>query len=146
MNVLAIYSQADGRFLRAVGAATPEFLALQVSSGEVGLMNIEQPHTQYLENGVLHPMGPRPDTNHIFNYTIKQWVDARSEQQKLDDATHLALTRRSSELAASDWTQIPNNPLSPALQQQWATYRQALRDITEQPGYPLTIDWPTPPQ
>jgi hypothetical protein len=25
---------------------------------------------------------------------------------------------------------------------QWATYRQALRDLTDQPGFPDQINWP----
>ena len=27
-----------------------------------------------------------------------------------------------------------------------AAYRQALRDVPQQPGFPATIDWPTPPE
>ena len=27
----------------------------------------------------------------------------------------------------------------------WATYRQALRDITEQTGFPYSMIWPTKP-
>lgn len=49
-------------------------------------------------------------------------------------------------LLESDWTQLPNNPLSVEKQNEWAAYRQALRDITEtyQVGQELT--WPTKPQ
>jgi hypothetical protein len=46
-------------------------------------------------------------------------------------------------LAESDWTQLPDVPL--ATKQAWAAYRQALRDITEQPGFPLEVVWPEPP-
>ncbi len=27
----------------------------------------------------------------------------------------------------------------------WQAYRQALRDITGHPGFPIDVDWPTPP-
>jgi hypothetical protein len=27
----------------------------------------------------------------------------------------------------------------------WSTYRQALRDISSQEGFPWTIEWPTQP-
>ena len=54
-----------------------------------------------------------------------------------------ARAARAELLAASDWTQLPDVPL--ATKQAWADYRQALRDITGQPGYPLEITWPTPP-
>jgi hypothetical protein len=55
-----------------------------------------------------------------------------------------ALIKRQSLLASSDWTQMPDVELS--TKTQWATYRQELRDITDQPGYPSSIVWPTPPQ
>lgn len=38
-------------------------------------------------------------------------------------------------LSASDWTQIPDAPLSDAQKQSWVKYRQALRD------FPNKIDW-----
>jgi hypothetical protein len=27
-----------------------------------------------------------------------------------------------------------------------ATYRQALRDVTAQPGFPFAVEWPTKPE
>jgi hypothetical protein len=50
---------------------------------------------------------------------------------------------RSELLQASDWTQLPDVPQ--ALKDSWATYRQALRDITAQSGFPRNIVWPTQP-
>lgn len=35
--------------------------------------------------------------------------------------------------------------LGSALTGAWAQYRQALRDLPEQPGFPFEIDWPVPP-
>jgi hypothetical protein len=34
-------------------------------------------------------------------------------------------------LSESDWTQLPDAPLTETKRAEWATYRQALRDITE---------------
>ena len=51
--------------------------------------------------------------------------------------------RRAALLAESDWTQLPDVPLP--TKEAWATYRQALRDITLQPD-PHNIIWPTQPQ
>lgn len=53
-----------------------------------------------------------------------------------------ARTQRNQLLAASDWTQVIDAPVDQAV---WATYRQALRDITSQAGFPTTIDWPVEP-
>lgn len=51
-------------------------------------------------------------------------------------------TKRDLLLAESDWTQVADAPVDQAA---WATYRQALRDIPAQAGFPNTIDWPTQP-
>jgi hypothetical protein len=42
----------------------------------------------------------------------------------------------------SDWTQIADAPVNKT---KWATYRQALRDIPSQEGFPLEVVWPDPP-
>ena len=38
---------------------------------------------------------------------------------------------RNKKLAKCDWTQAPDSPLSDAKKKEWATYRQALRDLTK---------------
>lgn len=45
-------------------------------------------------------------------------------------------------LSDSDWTQMPDAPVDQAA---WAIYRQALRDIPQQSGFPATVDWPKEP-
>ena len=49
---------------------------------------------------------------------------------------------RNTKLAATDWTQITDATADKAA---WAIYRQALRDITTQAGFPQTITWPDAP-
>ena len=49
---------------------------------------------------------------------------------------------RTEMLKDSDWTQIADSTADKAA---WATYRQALRDITTQAGFPWTIEWPVAP-
>jgi methionyl-tRNA formyltransferase len=51
-------------------------------------------------------------------------------------------TSRGEKLKDSDWTQVADAPVDQAV---WAAYRQALRDVTAQTGFPWTIDWPTIP-
>ena len=71
---------------------------------------------------------------------------ARAEAQLA--ATKEALSasvriERNAKLAASDWTQINDSTADKAA---WATYRQALRDISAQAGFPATVAWPTQPE
>jgi hypothetical protein len=53
-----------------------------------------------------------------------------------------ARAQRNALLSASDWTQVADAPVDQAA---WAIYRQALRDITVQSGFPETINWPVAP-
>lgn len=46
-------------------------------------------------------------------------------------------------LAESDWTQLPDAPVD---QTAWAAYRQALRDVTDQEGFPTNVVWPVKPE
>ncbi len=66
--------------------------------------------------------------------TYKDQKDA--EQAKSVRAT------RDAKLAECDWTQVADAPVDKTV---WATYRQALRDITAQEGFPWTITWPEQP-
>ena len=56
-----------------------------------------------------------------------------------------ARAKRATLLTESDWTQLPDSPLTSGVREAWAEYRQALRDITDQPGFPQVIDWPDAP-
>jgi hypothetical protein len=56
-----------------------------------------------------------------------QWPIIRAERNKL--------------LVESDWTQLPDAPVDAAA---WATYRQALRDVTDQAN-PFAVIWPESP-
>ena len=50
--------------------------------------------------------------------------------------------QRGEKLKDSDWTQVADAPVDQAA---WAEYRQSLRDVTTQAGFPWTIEWPTQP-
>jgi hypothetical protein len=47
-------------------------------------------------------------------------------------------------LKNSDWTQ--NSDIPQATKDKWVSYRQALRDVPNQSGFPANIVWPTLPQ
>lgn len=50
---------------------------------------------------------------------------------------------RNRRLADSDWTQLPDAPVDAAA---WAVYRQELRDVTGQAGFPGAVIWPAQPE
>lgn len=53
--------------------------------------------------------------------------------------------QRNSLLTLCDWTQLPDAPLTEEQKQEWAEYRQALRDVPEQTGFPENVIWPSTP-
>lgn len=57
-------------------------------------------------------------------------------------AAEEARSQRDQLLFESDYTQLSDSPVDSAA---WATYRQALRDLPQQDGFPDTITWPTAP-
>jgi len=62
----------------------------------------------------------------------------------IKDAEQASAVRQSrgEKLSECDWTQVADAPVDKAV---WATYRQALRDITTQDGFPWDIVWPDTP-
>ena len=59
------------------------------------------------------------------------------------DAAAAVRSTRDKRLTECDWTQADDSPLKAA--SAWTTYRQALRDVPTQSGFPHTVTWPTKP-
>ena len=70
-------------------------------------------------------------------------MDAEAIAAKDAEQAKSVRTSRGDKLKDSDWTQVADAPVDKAA---WATYRQALRDVTQQSGFPWTITWPTQPE
>lgn len=64
---------------------------------------------------------------------------SQADQQKADRVR----AERSFRLGASDWTQLGDSPVDGS---KWLAYRQALRDVPSQAGFPWDIIWPDEPE
>ncbi len=64
----------------------------------------------------------------------KAALDAKQANSVRDD--------RNKRLSSSDWTQVNDAPVD---KEAWAAYRQALRDMPSQEGFPWEINWPVEP-
>ena len=55
--------------------------------------------------------------------------------------------RRKEALQETDWTQVPDSPLTDSKKAEWRIYRQALRDLPTHSNWPELdgTEWPTPP-
>jgi len=128
----------NGQILRT-GTCVDEDFEIQ---GEYVVEGIADDAKQYISNQAVIDLPPKPNRFYLFNYNTKHW--------EFDSVNAAAETRsqRNALLAMSDWTDTlsAKNRLGQELYDQWQTYRQALRDITDQPDYPRNVIWPTPPQ
>lgn len=65
--------------------------------------------------------------------------DTTAEEAKAAAAVR---EERNEKLKKTDWTQVADAPVDKAV---WATYRQALRDVSTQTGFPWDVQWPIEP-
>lgn len=75
--------------------------------------------------------------------SVVPWTQAEIDAETAAQAAQVR-QQRNGKLTASDWTQ--GKDIANAVSTPWATYRQVLRDISAQAGFPWTIIWPTQPE
>ena len=82
--------------------------------------------------------------NQVIDGVEKTAAEQEAEYKASKDAEQAKNVRseRDKKLAETDWTQVADAPVDKAV---WATYRQSLRDVTTQEGFPWTITWPDAP-
>jgi len=118
---------------------------------------------------------PKPDTTGDYKVVVRDgaeqdannnWVQAWVERDMFSDTTEDGVTTtkaeheaayqarldadaakavradRDSRLAKTDWMGMSDVTMST----EWTTYRQALRDVPAQSGFPHTITWPAEPE
>jgi hypothetical protein len=69
-------------------------------------------------------------------------LDPAEVAAKASAAVAIVRTERNHRLAECDWTQVADAPVDKTA---WASYRQALRDVTNQAGFPHSVQWPNTP-
>lgn len=106
-----------------------------ITQRELNLIAIE-------ELGVIEVEGEL-DTNEV--YEVRDGVVTLIPKEiALTSINAIDMRRRRDKLLAEcDWTQLPDVP--EFIRLAWAPYRQALRDITTQPEFPLQVTWPSAP-
>jgi len=82
----------------------------------------------------------------LVNLTSEELKDLQAKEDDWLETEPLRLStgarnQRNRLLAETDWMALSDNTMTP----EWASYRQALRDITEQTGFPYSVVWPTKP-
>jgi hypothetical protein len=128
--MFTIYNKTTGQILRV--SAQPE-----LNPGEGAVEGEYSASTHFVKNNEVLEIPPTPAEGLVFDLWLQRWVPA------LGQDTRPILEKRNRLLLDSDWTQIPDAQVPN--KSEWATYRQALRDITLQPGYPMNFMWPEKP-
>ena len=77
----------------------------------------------------------------VWKWSISEMDDAAKAAKDAAQATAVRADR-DKRLTDSDWTQVADAPVDKAA---WATYRQGLRDVPAQAGFPWDITWPVKP-
>ena len=140
MPNFVVFDPATGEILRS-GFCMDDALIFQARDGEAVIecdFSVKY-GTHYVNPVNREPMvmPDKPSSHHRWDWESYSWQQDRALAEKSVRA------KRQSLLTASDWTQLPDVPLeTKAL---WATYRQALRDITTQVGFPFDVAWPITP-
>lgn len=76
------------------------------------------------------------------NVWIQQWRVREHTAQETEEKSLEVRSERNRLLSESDWTQVGDSPVDKLI---WSQYRSQLRDITMQPGFPWSVEWPISP-
>ena len=101
-------------------------------------------NTIYSYDEYILTMTDRSGLEKIVQDNMEVWL-AYAKAQEAEQLAANARTQRDKLLSDTDWTQTDDAPLSSEDKESVRKYRQALRDITAQSGFPQEIKWPDKP-
>ena len=134
--------------LEALGADVV-FEGAQATGGTVyqysQASGVEQVDGKWYTKYILGPVFV--DTEATDETPAKTAAENEAEYKAAKDTEQAKSVRstRDTKLAECDWRVIKAAETATTLDAAWATYRQALRDVTAQSGFPWTITWPDAP-
>lgn len=104
--------------------------------------------------GVYHvkltPASQVDNKTHRHTQTVEliggEWTQVwDAVELPLDQASSNVRSYRDALLQESDWVVAKAYERGEPVSSDWASYRQALRDVTAQEGFPYSVTWPTKP-
>ena len=121
--------------------------AILASHGIYHVMPETQPEYDNLVQTLVRD--PEPHNNETAvdeetgeTYKTGRWVIGYTAENKpLDQAEEAVRNKRDQLLKETDWMALSDVTMSAEM----TSYRQALRDITDQTGFPYSVVWPTKP-
>ncbi len=141
------YDQLTPEVMEAIGV-DPVLEGPQATGGDHYQFSqrdgVEQIDGQWYTKYVLGPIFQDTTSPEGLVTTAAEWMDAYKAAKDAEQAKSVR-TQRDTKLAECDWRVIKALESNIPQDFAWATYRQALRDVTQQSGFPWTIDWPVQP-
>ncbi len=126
MKTYSLYDAHTGRFTGAVLTMAPEMLPAHLKDGLAALEGAYDARTQRVATG----------TGEVIQ------MEAPDQSEEL---ARVARYRRERLLALTDWVVTRAAERGEPIATDWCQYRQALRDVPEQAGFPTAIAWPAAP-
>jgi hypothetical protein len=137
------WGQTTEEILEALGADVV-FEGPQATGGTVYQYSmpdgVEQVDGKWYTKHILGPVFTDTTVDGVTTTAAEQ--EAAYKAAKDAEQAKSVRQQRTDKLKDSDWTQVADAPVDKAA---WAVYRQALRDITAQEGFPWDIEWPEQP-
>jgi hypothetical protein len=152
MKHYIVYDPITGE-LEITGMCSDEGFEAQRREGKGLLEGVGSSATHYVSDGNLTEYTPeqatsksaRPSFKHQWSNETFSWLDPTTPgAQAWADSVR---SERDTLLAESDWTDTlsAKTRLGDALYNAWQNYRQILRDVPQQAGFPTNVAWPEPP-
>ena len=128
MKTVTIYSQDTGGIHSCITCPSHE-IPLNIPEGHAAIEGFYSAEHFTVENGIPKEKPTKTPEEIEAEELAKAWEQLRRD--------------RDFKLSVCDWTQVPDAPVD---RDAWAVYRQALRDVPQQAGFPTDIIWPEKPQ
>lgn len=143
MSVWSKYKTADGLFTGVTISCRGDHLDINIAAGLGCVMGEYDALSQRIDvitGQVVDYQPPQPSSDHAWDAEGKRWRYIKTDA----DIAAEVRARRDKALTACDWLVVRAID-GPAMPGAWKSYREALRAISDQSGFPRDITWPSPP-
>ena len=96
-------------------------------------------------NATMSEIGIYSQAEATYNNQYKLWQEEQKAIEDAKDWSAILRDRRNSKLYRCDWTRMDDCGISTSKKNEWAIYRQALRDLPANTSDPRNPTWPTEP-
>ena len=152
MTTYVRYEIATGE-IDCCGFTLTEILPFDVPTGFASLEGYGANQTHYVDNGEIleytssqqTTKANKPTYECSWSNTLFVWVDDRTTEEQNTEAENSVIATRDALLSGTDWIVVRAVDQGTPIPVDWQTYRQSLRDITKQSGYPTNVVWPVAP-